>query len=207
MTIEGACTGPIAGAKRPFDGNATGNGVRDRNGARGTRRRRNPSALKHPSKESRDGGDGDGTMRRRRRREDVGVANTHGITRAKKVLERCHRTRGIRRRKTPDDDGRTTGRRARRENGAERSGGGGNDALPHRLDAARKRGRQNISGVIQRRENLQKSVDERPPRARSIRRGGAGLHPRLQALHSGRSSDDGVTRSSGRGSEERRSLP
>ena len=69
----------------------------------------------------------------------------------------------------------STGRRTQRENGAERSGGSGNDALPHRLDAARKRGRQNISGVIQRRENLQKSVDERPPRALSIRRGGAGL--------------------------------
>ena len=49
----------------------------------------------------------DGSMRRRRRREDVGEANTHGTTRVKKVLERCHRTRGIRRRKTPDDDGRT----------------------------------------------------------------------------------------------------
>ena len=64
-----------------------------------------------------------------------------------------------------------------------------------------------ISAASSKGENLRKRVDERSPVALGIRRGGVGLNPRLQALHTGRSSDDGVTRSSGRGSEERRRLP
>ena len=104
MTKEGAGAGPISGAQRFVDGNASSHSVRDGNGACGARRRQNPSAPEGPTDEAGKGRDRDGTMRRRRRGKDVGVLNTQSVTRAKKLLKRRHRTWGCRWRKTPDDD-------------------------------------------------------------------------------------------------------